>query len=85
MTADFLYGEIMSLVNSVHKAGGYVYALMSDNLSVNQKVLKLCHQNFQSLNISSIVHPVPNSKFEVMFTLYDPPSLVEKRAKQLGD
>ena len=42
MTADFFYGEIMSLVNSVHIAGGFVYALMSDNLSVNQKVFKLC-------------------------------------------
>ena len=72
MTADFLYQEIMALINSIHKVGGFVYALMSDNLSVNQKVFKLVHQNFQSLSIASVVHPVSNTKFKAMFTLYDP-------------
>ena len=62
----------ISLINLIHEVGGYVFGLMFDNLSVNQKVFKSFHQNFQSLNISSIDHPVPNSKFKMLYTLYDP-------------
>ena len=58
LKAVFLYEHLISLINLIHEVGGYVFGLMSDNFSVNQKVFNLFHQNFQSLNISSIDHPV---------------------------
>ena len=72
LKGEFLYEHLISLINLIHEVGGYVFGLMSDNLSVNQKVFHLFHQSFQSLNISSIDHPVPNSKFKMLYTLYDP-------------
>ena len=50
---------------------------MSDNLSVNQKTFKMFHQVFKSLRITSIEHTFPNSKFEVVFTLYGPTDLLK--------
>ena len=49
--------------------------MMSDNLRVNQKVFKSFHQNFTSLNIYSVTHPIPNQKFQALYTLYDPTPL----------
>ena len=50
---------------------------MCGNLSVNQKVFKLFHQNFETLSIASIIHPIPNERFEALFTLYDPVHLLK--------
>ena len=33
---------------------------------------KLLHQMFQSLSIFSVVHPIPNVKFQALYCLYDP-------------
>ena len=47
LKGEFLYEHLISLINLIHEVGGYVFGLMSDNLSVNQKVFHLFHQNFQ--------------------------------------
>ena len=72
LKGEFLYELLISLINLIHREGGYVYGLMSDNLSVNQNAFRLFHQTFNSLSISSIAHPVPNNRFKIMYTLYDP-------------
>ena len=72
LDAEVLFPVVKSLISLVHDAGGRVFSIMSDNLSVNQKTFRMFHEAFQSLGISSVVHPFPNSKFEVLFTLYDP-------------
>ena len=77
MCAEFLYKEVLQLLEMVHKVGGLVYALMCDNLSVNQKVFKLFHQNFGNVSVASINHPVANEKFKMLFTLYDPVHLLK--------
>ena len=72
---EFLYGIVLSVVELIHVNGGRVFLLMSDNLSVNKKTFKTFHEVFGSRGITSITHPFPNSKFENLFTLYDPTHL----------
>ena len=43
LKADFQYEQIEILVKLIHEAGGYVYSIMSDNLSVNQKMFTMFH------------------------------------------
>ena len=72
LKGEFLYEHLVALINLIHEVGGFVFGLMSDNLSVNQKEFSMFHQNFQTLSLSSIQHPIPNSQFEMLYTLYDP-------------
>ena len=71
LDADFLYKQIVQLRHCIHNNGGLVNVMMSDNLRVDQKVFKLFHQHFKSLNIYSIAHPLSNQKFRTLYTLYD--------------
>ena len=48
LEANFLYDQLIQLLHCILNDGGFVYALMSENLRVNQKVFKLLHQMFQS-------------------------------------
>lgn len=57
--------------------GGQVFAIMSDNLSVNQKTFKLFHSTYTTQDIYSVAHPVNNSLFDKLFTLYDPTHLLK--------
>ena len=82
LNADFLYEQIVQLLHCIHNNGGLVYAMMSDNLKVNQKVFKLFHQHFKSLNIYSIAHPLSNPKFRALYTLYDPTHLFKNIRKK---
>ena len=75
LNADFLFNILKPIIQLIHESGGRLFGVVSDNLSVNQKAFKLFHSNFQSLDISSIAHPISNSKFERLFTLYDPTHL----------
>ena len=75
LKADFHYEQIETLVKLIHEAGGYVYAIMSDNLSVNQKMFTMFHQNCETLSIFSIKHPVINDKFSMLYLMYDPAHL----------
>ena len=56
MTAELLFGIVSSVLEVIHNAGGQVFCLMSDDLSVNQKTFKMIHQKFNSLGISSITN-----------------------------
>ena len=75
LTADFLFEIVKSVIKFVHDAGGYVFGIMSDNLSVNQKTFKMFQDTFKRIGVCSVTHPFPNSKFAVLFTLYDPTHL----------
>ena len=75
LEAEFLYDQLLLLINSIHEAGGYVFALMSDNLKLNQKCFKMFHKSFPSLNIFSVSHPFLNIKFSALFLIYDPTHL----------
>ena len=41
LKAEFLYDPVTKMINVIHEAGGFVYLVMSDNLSVNQKLFKM--------------------------------------------
>ena len=71
----FLCDQLIQLLHCIDNNGGFVYALMADNLRVNQEVFKLLHQMFQSLSIFSVVHPIPNVKFQALYCLCDPTHL----------
>lgn len=71
LTADFLFTVLNPIIQLIHDFGGHVFGVMSDNLSVNQKTLKLFHSRYTSSDIHSIIHPINNSLFEKLFTLYD--------------
>ena len=75
LKADFLFGIIQSVLEVIHDAGGRVFSLMCDDLSVNQKTYKMFHETYDSLGIASISHPHKNSKFDTLFTLFDPTHL----------
>ena len=75
LKAEFLFGIVYSIIKLVHDAGGRVFGIMSDNLSVNQKTFKMFHEISKSIGVYSVPHPFPNSKFTELFTLYDPTHL----------
>ena len=75
LTAEFLFEIVKSVLEVVHGAGGQVFSLMCDDFSVNQKAYKMFHEVFNSLGVTSIAHPYQNSKFEVLFTSFDPTHL----------
>ena len=77
LDSKYLYPILKSLIALVHKYGGYVHSLMSDNLSVNRTVFDLFHKEFGSVDIASINHPCPNCKFKKLFTIYDSPHLLK--------
>ena len=72
MGQEILLGCSTTDIGNIWHYGGLVFALMSDNLSVNQKTYTMFHEEYESLKVSSIVHPVENSKFKQIFTLFDP-------------
>ena len=63
------------MINVIHEGGGFVYLVMSDNLSVNQKLFKMFHTNYESNSIFSIVHPIKNTRFSYSYLFYDPTHL----------
>ena len=64
----FLTNPVLKVV---HDAGGRVFSLMCDDLSVNQKTYKMFYEVYESLGISSVVHPHKNSKFDALYLLHD--------------
>ena len=75
LKADYLFTILNPIIELIHKCGGQVFGIMSDNLSVNQKTFKLFHNTYNSQDIYSVTHPINNSLFEKLFTLYDPTHL----------
>ena len=70
---EFLSDQINMVMKITHEVGGYVFLIMTDNLSVNQKMFKVYHKENQSTAIFSIKHPIDNPVFDTLFTFYDMP------------
>ena len=47
-----------------------VFLIMTDNLSVNQKMFNVDHHEYPSTAIYSILHPINNPIFHALFTFY---------------
>ena len=73
LKTEFLTNQINIVMNIIHEVGGYVFLIMTDNLSVNQKMFKVYHKENPSTAIYSIRHPIHNQIFDTLFTLYDMP------------
>ena len=56
---------VNSVLEVIQSARGRVFSLLCDQLLVNEKPYKMFHETFDSLDVTSIVHPCKNSKFEV--------------------
>ena len=69
LKTEFLTNQINIVMNVKHEVGGYVFLIMTDNLSVHQKMFKVYHKENPSTAIYSIRHPI----FDTLFTLYDMP------------
>lgn len=68
---EFLKKQIDIVMEIVFEVGGFVFLIMTDNHSVNQKMFKVYHQNNASAAIYSVVHPHDNPYFKELFTFYD--------------
>ena len=77
LTAEFLFEQLQILINIIHESCGVVFAVMTDNLTVNQKTFRLYHDRYFSSDITSIEHPITNSSFSSLFLLYDPVHLMK--------
>ena len=73
LKTEFLTNQINIVMNVIHEVGGYVFLIMTDNLSVNQKMFKVYHKENPGTAIYSIRHPIHNPIFDTLFTLYDMP------------
>ena len=69
--SDFLTNQVNIVMKIIHEVGGFVYLIMTDNLSVNQKMFKVYHTENVSTAIYSIKHPINNPIFDTLFTMYD--------------
>ena len=68
---EYLLNIILDLVKTIHKAGGYVFSVVTNNLSVNQKAFKILREMYTPHNICSVEHPIENTNFPDMYILYD--------------
>lgn len=73
----YLFDELLRLLGIIHKAGGHVFGVVTDNLSVNQKTFKHFHKSYKSSSICSVEHPIANTQFSSFFTLYDTTHLMK--------
>ena len=68
---EYIQNLLMNLVTTIHKAGGFVFGVVTDNLSVNQKVFKTLYEKYKPRTICSIDHPIENKHFSDMHLFYD--------------
>ena len=54
LKSDLLFEQIEILVKLIHDAGGYVYLVISDNLSANRRYTKLFHEKYGTTSIAAI-------------------------------
>ena len=76
-----LFDTLLHLVDVIHKAGGYVFGVVTDNLSVNQKTFKLLHETYNSHSICLIKHTISNTHFSSFYKLYDTIHLLKNTVK----
>ena len=77
LKSEFLMDQLMLLIEIIHEAGGAVFLVMTDNLSVNQKLFKLLREKYPINSLSSISHPLPNALFEFLRLFYDLPHMLK--------
>ena len=53
-------------------AGGFVFLVMTDNLSVNQKMFKLLKNMYPPTSLATITHPLNNAYFQFITLGFDP-------------
>ena len=73
----FLVDLLLTLVEIIHQAGGYVFGVVTDNLSVNQKAFKSLRETYTPNSICSVNHPIDNEYFSSFYTLYDTTHLMK--------
>ena len=71
LTAEFMRYVVYSVIEIVYSAGDRVFSLTCDDSSLDEKTHEMLHETFDSLDVTLIPHPYKNSKFEVLFTLFD--------------
>ena len=74
---EYLLNIILDLVKTIHKAGVYIFSVVTDNLSMNQKVFKILWEMYTPLTICSVEHPIENTNFPDLYTLYDTTHLIK--------
>ena len=60
------------LIRIIHESLGFVFFVMTDNLSANVACFDKFHKEFGSLNEFSVNHPIENDIFASLFLLFDP-------------
>ena len=70
---EFLMNQVNIVMKIIHDACGFVFLLMTDNLSVNQIMFKVYHQENHITAIYSFNHPINNPVFDTLFSFYDMP------------
>ena len=74
---EFLMEQRMILIQIIHGAGGFIFLVMTDNLSVNQKLFKLLQQKYHKESLSAICHPISNVHFNSMNLCFDPTHMLK--------
>ena len=77
LKSEFLMEQLMLLIQIIHGAGGFIFLVMTDNLSVNQKLFKLLQQKYHEESLSAICHPISNVHFNSMNLCIDPTHMLK--------
>ena len=72
LKSEFLMVQLMILLCIIHDAGGFVFLVMTDNLSVNQKMCHLLKQIHHQNSVATITHPMKNIYLKLMTLGFDP-------------
>ena len=65
---EFLVELLLTVVKIIHEEGGYVFGVVTDNLSVNQKSFKTIWEKYTPRTIYSTDHSIPNERFSSFVT-----------------
>ena len=81
LKSEFLMEQLMMLLQIIDDAGGLVFLIMTDDLSLKQKLFNLLKRIHTQKTVATIVHPLNNMYFKLMTLAFDP---IQKYKKQLG-
>ena len=68
---EFLKDRIDIVMKVLFEVGGYVFLIMTDNLSVNRKTFKIYHKDNKNSPTFFVPHPNTNHVFPNIYTFYD--------------
>ena len=72
ISGHFIYEQVLTLITILHNSFGYVFLVMTDNLKANITFFRILGEKHGRVNRYSVMHPIQNSIFTVLFDLYDP-------------